>query len=339
MQCPQCTREEFTKAGRDRQGRQLYRCRACASRMTDRSKSAFSGYRFPDDVIALAVRWYLRYRLSYVEVTEWLAERGISVDPSTIYDWVRAFTPRFIAKARSHRSAVGHRWQVDETYIRLNGRWTYVYRAIDQQGQVVDTYFSERRNAKAAQAFFERAIDAAEVRPVQVTTGYPQGEGEVLSARPACCPTTCEAPDIEVPQQWLGTGSPAPEATAVSHAGLQTGGLGRPPHPRPRVHPKPAQRFLHTHRHRPTPAASFACVVTTGPGDLARAAAPLLDSFAQRSALPSLCPLTRNRTVIGKRRRRPIVISFVDLSCARSLPRAHAGRTRFSCNVRRSGGR
>jgi transposase-like protein len=86
MQCDRCEGEQFTKAGRDRQGRQLYRCRACGRRRTTRSGSAFSGYRFPGEVIALAVRWYLRYRLSYEDVVEWLAERGITVDPSTVYD-------------------------------------------------------------------------------------------------------------------------------------------------------------------------------------------------------------------------------------------------------------
>ncbi len=110
MQCTQCLGEQFTRAGRDRQQRQVYRCRACGRRMTTRSPSAFRGYRFPDEVIALAVRWYLRYRLSYADVAEWLAERGITVDPSTIYDWVRAFTSRFSDAARVHRSPVGGRW-------------------------------------------------------------------------------------------------------------------------------------------------------------------------------------------------------------------------------------
>ena len=116
MQCPRCAGKEFTMAGRDRQQRQGYRCCGCGRRVTSRSTSAFSGYRFPDEIIALAVRWYLRYRLSYADVAEWLAERGITVDPSTIYDWVRVFTPRFIEAARAHRAAVGRRWRVDETY-------------------------------------------------------------------------------------------------------------------------------------------------------------------------------------------------------------------------------
>lgn len=117
MQCDRCGGEHFTKAGRERQGRQLYRCRVCGRRLTTRSRSAFSGYRFPDEVIALAVRWYLRYRLSYADVVECLAERGITVDPSTIYAWVRTFTPRFIASAHAFRAQVGRRWWVDETYM------------------------------------------------------------------------------------------------------------------------------------------------------------------------------------------------------------------------------
>ncbi len=178
MQCPQCTGKEFTKAGCNRHGHQVYRCRGCARRMTTRSTSAFSGYRFPADVIALAVRWYVRFRLSYADVVELLAERGITVDPSTVYDWVRAFTPRFIAAARSHRSAVGHRWRVDETYLKIGGRWRYLYRAIDEHGQIVDVYLSERRNAPAAHTFFKQAIDARGVTPTRITTGCPLGEAK-----------------------------------------------------------------------------------------------------------------------------------------------------------------
>ena len=81
----------------------------------------------PPDVIALAVRWYLRFRLSYTDVVEWLAERGIIVDPSTVYDRVRTFTPRFIAAARGHRSSVGRRWRVDETSIKTAKRWHYLF--------------------------------------------------------------------------------------------------------------------------------------------------------------------------------------------------------------------
>ncbi|PLS83842.1 MAG: IS6 family transposase [Actinobacteria bacterium] len=121
-------------------------------------------------MIALAVRWYVRYRLSYADVAEWLAERGIMVDRSTVYRWVQRFLPLFAEAARSRRVPVGGKWHVDETYCRLDGRWAYCYRAIDQHGQVLDVYFSERRNAAAAQTFFERAISGTDSTPERIIT-------------------------------------------------------------------------------------------------------------------------------------------------------------------------
>ncbi len=103
-------------------------------------------------------------------MAEWLAERGIMVDRSTVYRWVQRFLPLFAEAARAHRVPVGGNWRVDETYRRLNGRWAYCYRAIDQNGQVVDAYFSERRNAAAAQAFFKRAIGRTGVKPERIVT-------------------------------------------------------------------------------------------------------------------------------------------------------------------------
>ena len=170
MRCDRCAGERFTKAGHDRFGRQLYRCTRCGRRVTARTGSAFSGYRFPDDVIALAVRWYLRYRLSYAEVAELLAERGVAVDPSTVYDWVQAFTPRFLEAARAHRTRAGTRWRVDETLLKVGGRWRYVFRAIDERGQVVDVYLSDHRDEASARAFFERAITETGVTPTRVTS-------------------------------------------------------------------------------------------------------------------------------------------------------------------------
>ena len=85
----------------------------------------------------LAVRWYLRYGLSYRDAEELLAERGIDVDHVTIYRWVQRFTPVLIDAARPRRHAVGDRWFVDETYVKVAGAWRYVYSAVDQHGQVM----------------------------------------------------------------------------------------------------------------------------------------------------------------------------------------------------------
>ncbi len=123
-----------------------------------------------DDIIALAVRWNVRYRLSYAEVSEWLAERGVLVDPSTIYRWVQRFLPLFGEAARKHRDPVGLDWRVDETYARIRGRWHYIYRAIDEHGQIVDAYVSRTRDVPAAHRFFERAIACSGMTPRRVIT-------------------------------------------------------------------------------------------------------------------------------------------------------------------------
>ena len=121
-------------------------------------------------MIVLAVRWYLRFGLSYREVEELLAERGIEVDHVTIYRWVLRFTPLLADAARPCRHVVGDRWQVDETYVKVAGRWRYVYRAIDQFGQIIDVFVSSRRDATAARRFFQQAIGTTKMTPVEVVT-------------------------------------------------------------------------------------------------------------------------------------------------------------------------
>src|SRR5438094_6504077 len=131
--------------------------------------SAFAGFRFPPEVIVLAVRWYLRFGLSYRDVEELLAERGIGVDHVTVYWWVQRFTLLLVGAARPCRHAVGDRWYVDETYVQVAGRWRYVYRAVDQHSQIIDVYVSARRDTRAARRFFATALrDHGE--PVEVVT-------------------------------------------------------------------------------------------------------------------------------------------------------------------------
>ena len=153
--------------------------------MTSPSASAFGGFRFPREVISVAVRWYLRYGLSYRDVEELLAERGVNVDHVTIYRWVQRFTPEFVEGARTCRHVPGDRWFVDVTYVKVNGRWTYLYRAVDQYGQVIDVLLSTRRDLTAARTFFTRALALGAV-PVEVTTdrapAYPRVLDELVSA-------------------------------------------------------------------------------------------------------------------------------------------------------------
>jgi len=141
--------------------------------------------RFPPEVITLAVRWYLRFGLSYRDVEELLAERGIEVDHVSVYRWVRRFTPLFVEAARPCRHTPGGRWFVDETCVKVGGRWRYLYRAVDQFGQVIDVLLSPKRDKTAARRFFTRALADA-TPPAELTTdraaAYPRVLDELLPA-------------------------------------------------------------------------------------------------------------------------------------------------------------
>jgi transposase-like protein len=149
-------------------------------------RSAFTGFRFPCEVIVLAVRWYLRYGLSYRDVEELLVERGVEVDHVTVYRWVQRFTPLLADAARPCRHSPGDRWFVDETYVKVNGVWRYVYRAVDQHGQIIDVLVSPRRDANAARRFFRRALATLKVTPTEVVTDaapvYPRVLDELVPA-------------------------------------------------------------------------------------------------------------------------------------------------------------
>jgi IS6 family transposase len=141
-------------------------------------------------VIALAVRWYLRYGLSYRDLEELLAERGIEVDHVTISRWVQAFTAEFIGAARPARHELGGRWFADETHVKVAGRWIYLYRAVDQHGQVIDILVSERRDGAAARASFTRALKTGPA-PLEITTDrapvYPRVIDELVPAARHIC--------------------------------------------------------------------------------------------------------------------------------------------------------
>ena len=131
----------------------------------------------------MAVRWYLRYGLSYRDAGELLAERGITVNHVTIYPWVQRFTAEFIEAARPCRHVPDDRWFADETYVKIAGRWAYLYRAVDQHGQVIDVLLSKRRDLAAARRFFARALRAGTI-PAEVTTdrapAYPRVLDELI---------------------------------------------------------------------------------------------------------------------------------------------------------------
>jgi transposase-like protein len=118
----------------------------------------FKGRHFDQQVIILCVRWYLSYKLSARDLVEMMGERGIELAHTTILRWVQRYAPEFQKRWSRYARSVGGSWRCDETYIKVRGRWTYLYRAVDKQGRTVDFWLSERRDVAAAKAFFRKAM-------------------------------------------------------------------------------------------------------------------------------------------------------------------------------------
>jgi transposase-like protein len=173
-------------------------------------------------------------------VEELLAERGVEVDHVTIYRWVLRFTPLLAEAARPCRHAVGNRWHVDETYVKVAGQWRYVYRAIDQFGQVIDVFVSARRDAEAAHRFFERAISATRVTPAEVTTDQAPVYPAVLEVLAA----SGLAPLRAVWQQPRGVRPRPAEGAVPTDAGPQAGPQRRRDYRRARLGPERSARPL-----------------------------------------------------------------------------------------------
>ncbi|WP_043920290.1 IS6 family transposase [Jannaschia aquimarina] len=147
-----------------------------------RRRDPFKGYQFPKVVILLAVRWYRRYPLSYRNVRDLLAERGIIVDAATVYRWVQKFGPEIRKRASGrHRNWRGLRWHVNETYLRVNGRWCYLWRAVDQCGQLIDFRLTARRTANAARAFMRQASDTVRCHhPMTIITDKAHSYAKII---------------------------------------------------------------------------------------------------------------------------------------------------------------
>jgi transposase-like protein len=118
----------------------------------------FKGRHFDHSVILLCVRWYLAYSLSLRDLEEMMAERGISVDHAKVHRWTVHYAPLLLEQFNRRKRPVTGRWHIDETYIKVRGRWMYLYRAIDSIGDTVEFWFSERRNLTAAKRFLRKAL-------------------------------------------------------------------------------------------------------------------------------------------------------------------------------------
>lgn len=192
MECVGCGSTAVSER-RDRtaQGYRRFRCRDCGRQFNERSGGVLNRTQYPSDVIALVVLWRLRYRLTLQDLSEMFLQRGLVFSHEAVREWEMKLTPVLAAELRHRRrgkGGIGRRsWFVDETYLKVRGRWCYLYRAIDRNGDLVDTMLSEHRDMAAAQAFFRSAKSATGMTPDRVTTDrhgcYPRAIRSTLGRR------------------------------------------------------------------------------------------------------------------------------------------------------------
>jgi transposase-like protein len=139
----------------------------------------FKGRHFDRSVILLCVRWYLAYNLSLRNLEEMMAERGVSVDHVTVHRWVLRYAPELLERFNLRKRSVSRRWHMDETSIKVRGRWMYLYRAIDSSGDTVEFWFSERRNLTAAKRFLRKALKRHD-RPKRIVVDGSQTNREAI---------------------------------------------------------------------------------------------------------------------------------------------------------------
>lgn len=147
--------------------------------------SDFKGRHFNGAVILWAVRWYCKYGISYRELAEMLDERGIQVNHTAVYRWVQKFAPEIERRLRWYwKPGWSSSWQIDETYIKVKGRWMYLYRAITKEGSTVDFYLSGTRNQKAARRFLSKALRSVKSyhRPSTLNTDQDKAYGPAILA-------------------------------------------------------------------------------------------------------------------------------------------------------------
>jgi putative transposase len=192
MDCIACGSCSVTERGeRTAQGYRRYRCRDCGKQYNERSGGLLNRRSYPSDIISFVVFCRLRYRLSLRELSELMLFRGIEISHETIDAWEAELSPLLGDELRKRRAGRRRKsaesWYVDETYLKIRGRWHYLYRAVDRDGNLIDVMLSDKRDMQAAQAFFRSAKGVMGFTPDRVTTdghtSYPRAVRSVLGRR------------------------------------------------------------------------------------------------------------------------------------------------------------
>jgi putative transposase len=186
MNCPHCASPR-TKEQRKitALGYRTFRCSDCRRTFNERTGTPFNYLEYPTDIVLLVVLWRLRYKLSLRDLAEMFLQRGLAFTHEAVRDWEAHFAPLIADQLRAKRHGqAGTSWYVDETYVSVHGKWCYLYRAIDRDGNLVDSMLSEKRDMEAAKRFFKQAVEVVGHAPERVTTdghdSYPRAIRETL---------------------------------------------------------------------------------------------------------------------------------------------------------------
>ncbi len=186
MPCPHCAATAIVEQPRRTAlGYRTFRCRQCRRLCNERTGTPYNHLQYPTDLVLLVVLWRLRYKRSLRDLAAMFLARGFVFSHEAVRDWEARFAPLLTAQLRARRrGTAGTKWHADETYVKVNGTWCYLYRAIDREGNLVDALLSAKRDMAAAQRFFAQALDIAAHAPAQVTTdgydAYPRAISETL---------------------------------------------------------------------------------------------------------------------------------------------------------------
>jgi putative transposase len=144
------------------------------------SPLSYSGYRFPRDIIQRAVWMYLRFTLSFRDVEELLAERGIAVTYETVRRWVLTFGPAIASRLRAKRPKPHGRWHLDEMFVRVGGKQMYLWRAVDAEGEVLEVVLQAKRDTKAARKLMRKLLKRQGMAPDEWVTDKNPAYGAAL---------------------------------------------------------------------------------------------------------------------------------------------------------------
>jgi putative transposase len=191
MNCPRCSTTITTQLLKKTSlGYRVFRCKGCHRIFNERTGTRFNYLEFPTDIVLLVVMWRLRYKLSLRDLSEMFLVRGFEFTHETVRDWEARFALLVTEQLRTRRKGkAGHSWHADEAYVKVNGKWHYLYRAIDRDGNLVDSMLSEHRDMEAAKSFLEGAREVVGHMPEKVTTDghdcYPRAIRRMLGRKVA----------------------------------------------------------------------------------------------------------------------------------------------------------